>query len=88
MIIDVLKKLYILSLIGLCICGDAHAEEEPSDTAVWNKDPLGLETVVVTATRTPKTLKDIPVVTRVITVEDIRKVDATNVKDMLQHELP
>lgn len=88
MTIEVLKKLYILSLIGLYTCGVAHAEEEPADTAVWNKDPLGLETVVVTATRTPKTLKDIPVVTRVITAEDIRKVDATNVKDMLQQELP
>ncbi|MBO7570119.1 MAG: TonB-dependent receptor [Bacteroidaceae bacterium] len=83
-----LKKLYILSLIGLYTCGVVHAEDEPADTAVWNKDPLGLETVVVTATRTPKTLKDIPVVTRVITAEDIRKVDATNMKDMLQQELP
>ena len=63
-------------------------KEEPADTAVWNKDPLGLETVVVTATRTPRALKDIPVVTRVITAEDIQKVDATNVKDVLQQELP
>lgn len=47
----------------------------------------GWMTVVVTATRTPKALKDIPVVTRVITAEDIQKVDATNVKDMLQLEL-
>ena len=69
--------------------GEADGREpEPVDTAVWNKDPLGLQTVVVTATRTPKALKDIPVVTRVITAEDIKKVDATNVKDMLQQELP
>ncbi len=74
--------------MGLCACATAYAEEEPADTAVWNRDPLGLETVVVTATRTPKALKDIPVVTRVITAEDIQKVDATNVKDMLQQELP
>lgn len=67
----------------------ANAESEPSDsTATWNSDPLGLQTVVVTATRTPKPLKDIPVVTRVITAEDIKKVDATNVKDILQQELP
>lgn len=83
-----LKKLHILSMIGLCACGTTYAEEEPADTAVWNKDPLGLETVVVTATRTPKALKDIPVVTRVITAEDIQKTDATNVKDVLQQELP
>ena len=67
----------------------ANAEGEQSDsTATWNSDPLGLQTVVVTATRTPKPLKDIPVVTRVITAEDIKKVDATNVKDILQQELP
>ena len=83
-----MKKLNIIYIIGLCACATAYAEEEPADTAVWNRDPLGLETVVVTATRTPKALKDIPVVTRVITAEDIQKVDATNVKDMLQQELP
>lgn len=69
----------------------AHAEGEPTepvDTTVWNKDPLGLQTVVVTGTRTPKALKDIPVVTRVITAEDIKKVDATDVKDLLQQEIP
>ena len=83
-----LKKLYILSLIELCACGSLYARQEPSDTIVWDDESLGLETVVVTATRTPKTLKDIPIVTRVITAEDIQKVDATNVKDILQQELP
>lgn len=83
-----LKKLYILSLIELCACGSLYARQKPSDTIVWDDESLGLETVVVTATRTPKTLKDIPIVTHVITAEDIQKVDATNVKDMLQQELP
>ena len=61
---------------------------EPADTSVWNKNDMGLETVVVTATRTPKALADVPVVTRVITSEEIEKIDATNVKDLLQQELP
>ncbi len=47
-----------------------------------------LEQVVVTATRTPKALKDVPVLTRLITQDDIAKVDATNVQDLLQQELP
>lgn len=47
-----------------------------------------LEEVVVTATRTPKALKDVPVVTRLITAEDIRKTDATNIQDLLTEELP
>ena len=85
-----MKKILIIALAlplwGLG--GSAYADTEPADTVVWNKDPLGLETVVVTATRTPKTLMDIPVVTRVITAEDIQKVDATDVKDILQQEIP
>lgn len=47
-----------------------------------------LEEVVVTATRTPKALKDVPVVTRLITTDDIRKTDATNIQDLLTEELP
>ena len=47
-----------------------------------------LQEVVVTGTRTPKFLKDTPIQTRVITSKDIAKVDATNVQDLLQQELP
>ncbi|AVM52610.1 outer membrane receptor for ferrienterochelin and colicins [Bacteroides zoogleoformans] len=51
-------------------------------------DVAALEQVVVTATRTPKALKEVPVVTRLITPADIRKADATNVQDLLTEELP
>ena len=54
----------------------------------WEDDPFALEQVVVTGTRTPKPLKDMPVSTKVISTEDIRKVDATNVLDLLQQEVP
>ena len=47
-----------------------------------------LDEVVVTATRTPKALKDVPVVTRVISADDISKTDATNITDLLTQELP
>lgn len=53
--------------------------------AAWNRQ---LDEVVVTGTRTPKLLKDSPVLTRVISSADIRKVDATNISDLLQAELP
>lgn len=43
---------------------------------------------VVTATRTPKALKDVPVVTRVITAAEIRQADATNIQDLLTEQLP
>lgn len=51
-------------------------------------EDVSLQEVVITATRTPKTLKDVPVVTRVITSEDISKADATNIQDLLTEELP
>ena len=77
-----------IMMMALCLCSTMQAATDPADSVLWNDDPLKLQTVVVTATRTPKSLKDIPVVTRVITGEDIRKADATNIKDMLQQELP
>lgn len=64
---------------------------EPSDTAVTiqlTEDAIGLETVVVTGTRTPKLLKDAPIITRVVTKDDIRKIDATHIGDLLEQELP
>ncbi|EJW94473.1 protein containing TonB-dependent receptor, plug domain protein, partial [gut metagenome] len=47
-----------------------------------------LDQVVVTGTRTPKLLKDAPIVTRVISESDIKRMDATNIGDLLQTELP
>lgn len=51
-------------------------------------DPTTLNEVVVTATRTPKSLKDVPVVTRVISADDIAKTDATDIQDLLIEEMP
>ena len=47
-----------------------------------------METLVVTATRTPKTLLDVPVPTRVLDAADIAASDASTVQDLLQTELP
>ena len=52
------------------------------------RDSVELEPVVVTASHTPKTLKDAPVVTRLITLHDIKIADATNIQDMLTQEIP
>ena len=49
---------------------------------------MDLDEVVVTGTRVPKLLKDAPVQTRLITSADIAKVDATNIEDLLQAEMP
>ena len=49
---------------------------------------INIDQVVVTGTRTPKLLKDSPILTRVISEKDIKKVDATNISDLMQAELP
>lgn len=49
---------------------------------------MNLDEVTVTSTRTPKLLKEVPVLTRVITADDIKKVNASTVQDLLEMELP
>lgn len=51
-------------------------------------DQTALDELVITATRTPKALKDVPVVTRVISADEIAKTDATNIQDLLTEEIP
>ena len=65
----------------------ADAPSQPVDF-ILEEDAIGLETVVVTGTRTPKLLKDAPIITRVISEDEIRKTDATTIADLLQTELP
>lgn len=57
-------------------------------TFYLEEDLVDLGTVVVTGTRTPKLLKDAPIITRVITMDEIKKVDATHIGDLLQSEMP
>ena len=52
------------------------------------EDISGLQQVVVTGTRTAKLLGDAPIITRVISQEDIQKIDATHIGDLLEQELP
>lgn len=58
------------------------------NTVRLTPDRTSLNEIVVTATRTPKALKDVPVVTRVISADEIAKTDATNIQDLLTEELP
>ncbi|MDR2980368.1 MAG: TonB-dependent receptor [Bacteroidales bacterium] len=61
------------------------------DTAiniVLQVDAMNLNQVTITATRTPKLLKEVPVMTRVITSSEIQKISAATVKDLLEMELP
>ncbi|MDL2297398.1 TonB-dependent receptor [Bacteroidales bacterium OttesenSCG-928-B11] len=65
-----------------------NLEKDTAINVVLHSDILNLNQVTVTATRTPKLLKEVPVLTRVITSNDIQKLSAVNVKDLLEMELP
>lgn len=62
-----------------------HDSDFPYDSITADKK---LQEVVVTATRSPKMLKDVPVQTRVITADDIARTDATNIQDLLTQVMP
>ena len=51
-------------------------------------DSVTLSQIVVTGTRTPKSLAETPIPTRVITQDDIQRADATDVQELLQQEMP
>ena len=53
-----------------------------------NEDPFNLEQVVVTATRTQKKLKNIPVITQVLTAKQIEERGVSNIQDLLSQEVP
>jgi outer membrane receptor for ferrienterochelin and colicins len=52
------------------------------------QDIFNLDQVVVTATRTEKALKDAPVITQVITSKEIENRGITNVKQVLEEDIP
>lgn len=67
------------------MAGSSVADAAP-DFVVSSPDTL--ETVVVTATRTPKLLKDIPVVTRVVTHADISRSGKQDIAGLLEQQMP
>ena len=52
------------------------------------EDVFGLGQVVVTATRSRKALKDVPVITQVIGAQDIAGRGLTDVRDVLEQDIP
>lgn len=80
----------VFFLIGYCIFANPLLAQSinantVSDSAAY--DAL-LEEIVVTGTRSPKILKNSPVITKVFTESEIRKVDVTHIGELLQSELP
>lgn len=73
-----LNLLVISCLLGhLCTCASLFAQEE--------QEEIELREIIVTATKTEKELKDVPVETVVITKKDIENSNAVNVSQILRN---
>lgn len=79
------KEIFFSILMAVVACLSSSAQDAYTDT-IYRK--FDLDEVVVIGTRTPKFLKDTPIQTRVINAKEIARLDATNVQDLLQQELP
>lgn len=72
-----LKKAFFLSLIATVpLYGQQKTKEKETE----------IKEVVVTATRSQKKLKDIPITVQVVTAEDIKKSQSTDFKTFLENE--
>ena len=81
----------ILFLFSLFVCIPLAAQENLQDTDsldFLNQDPFNLDQIVVTATRTQKKLKDVPVITQVVTAQQIAERGISNIQDLLTQEVP
>ena len=71
------KKAFFLSLIAIVpLYGQQKTKEKETE----------IKEVVVTATRSQKKLKDVPITVQVVTAEDIKKSQSTDFKTFLENE--
>lgn len=80
-----MKTPALLLACALSLSVYAQNDKRPHN---FDHDTIALSQVVVTGTRTPKILANVPVATRVITSKDIERTDATNIQDLLTQEIP
>ena len=75
--LNMLKKAFFLSLIATVpLYGQQKTKEKETE----------IKEVVVTATRSQKKLKDVPITVQVVTAEDIKKSQSTDFKTFLENE--
>ena len=82
-----LFPLLLLSVsVGVCAHDfDGMTDSLSLDTSVLRSN---MDELVVTATRTPRPIKDVPVLTRVLSRRDIALSDAFDLSDLLGREMP
>lgn len=72
----IVTAIVVVMAASIAFAGDNEAE---------NKGTMRLKDIVVTGTRTPHALKDVPVETVLINREDIEKTNAQNAMDILKN---
>lgn len=76
-------------MLSLPVAAQTSDNKASADTLnYYNETPFNLDQVVVTATRTRKRLKDIPVITQVISAKEIEERGISDIKDLLTQEVP
>lgn len=75
-----------IAILALTLLATTAKAQESNDS-IFRKTQQ-LDDVVITGTRTPKSILKTPVLTQLITHSDIEKADATNLRDLLQQTLP
>ena len=83
-----MKQLTAIILFLLCCVAIAAQPKASKRLHDFERDTVQVQQVVVTGTRTPKTLADVPVPTRVVSRKDIERTDASDIQDLLTQELP
>lgn len=81
-----MRHIYNVMCLSVLLPLDIMAETKQNNNE--GSAPIELDQVVVTGTRTNKTLKNTPVQTRVISRADIVNSDASNIQELLTQELP
>ncbi|MDO4462479.1 MAG: TonB-dependent receptor [Bacteroidia bacterium] len=79
-------RLLLALLICTFVYSLGYAQSNADSLDVFRN--VDMDQVVVTATRTPRQLKAVPIVTRVIGNMDIKRMDATNIGNLLESEMP
>lgn len=74
-------RLIVSGVFAFCLPVLAPGRQSDSLSVV-------LDEMVVTATRTPKSIKNVPIVTRLIGSDEIRNTDAPIIQDLLVELLP
>lgn len=81
----------IITITASCIGYKTYTDTISTSNLVsiyLEEDILNLEQVTVTGTRTPRSLKETPVLTQLVSRKDILGIKATTVNDILEMEIP